>query len=159
MNTHALISVASLAVGLLASAVSVDARAATSQNIATHGSACRNYNASQALDIDYFTFGVRAISADARSVICPITTHPVTGPTQNFYVDGSNANGATTTCTLYAYSFSGTFLSSVSFSRSDATYDHLASLPSVSYWGYTSMLCSLPGSGNGVLFGVIAIDS
>jgi hypothetical protein len=159
MNINAWITAASLTAGLLASTAPIDARAATSQNISSHGSACRNFNAAQALDIDYLTTGVRNLSADARSVICPITVHPVTGPGQNFYVDGSNANGASTSCTLYAYSFNGTFLSSVSFTRSDATYDHYASLPSVTYWGYTSMLCTLPGNRNGVLFGVIAIDS
>lgn len=159
MNAHALITAASLAAGLLASAVPIDARAATSQNIATHGIACRNYNASQALDIDYFVFGVRNIAAEPRYIVCPITTHPVTGPSQSFYVDGSNANGVTTTCTLYAFNFTGTFLSSTSFSSNAPTYDYLATLPTVSYWGYTSMLCALPGGGNGVLLGVIAIDS
>lgn len=158
MKTNAWITAASLAAGLLAATASIDARAATSQNISTHGSACRNYNASQALDIDYFTTGVRNINADVRPVICPITTHPVTGPGQNFYVDGTNYNGATTTCTLYAFNYSGGLLSSVTFVVG-STYDYYASLPSVTYWGYTSMLCSLPGSGNGVLFGVIAIDS
>ncbi|QWF15081.1 hypothetical protein [Lysobacter capsici] len=159
MKINAWITAAALAAGVLTSAASIDARAATSQNLSTHGSACRNYNAAEALDIDYFYRGVRNISADARSVICPITTHPVTGPTRSFYVDGSNSGGVTTTCTVYAYSYTGALLSSSSFSTSAATYDYPVSLPTVSFWSFTSMVCTLPGNGNAVIFGAFSVDS
>lgn len=159
MNANALTLGLSLATVLLGAASALPAQAATAQNINTHGSACRNYNAGEALDIDYLSYGVRTIASGARSVICPLPRHPVTGPGQNFYVDGSNASGATTSCTVYAYDYNGTFLSSATFSRSDATYTNYVSLPSVSYWGYVSVLCTLPASGGGVLFGASAIDN
>lgn len=159
MKAYALTLGLTLFGGVFASAVSGDAQAALSQNINTHGAACQNYNASQALDIDYLTSGVRNINASPRAVICPIIRHPVTGPGQNFYVDGSNVAGASTTCTLSAFELNGTFLSSVSFTRTEATYDHYAQLPTVTYWGYTSLLCTLPANGGGVLFGAAAVDS
>jgi hypothetical protein len=144
--------------GLLAGAV-VDADAATAQNINTSGTACTNYNASQALDIDYFTYGVRNVNAAARPVVCPIARHPVTGPGQNFYVDGSNSGGASTSCSISAFNYTGAFQSSASFTDGAATYDHFTSLPTVSYYSYISLFCTLPGSGQGVLFGVTALDN
>jgi hypothetical protein len=159
MKANAILFGLSLSAGLLASAATGHADAATSQNISTHGSACKNYNAAEALDIDYLPWGVRNINAAVRSVICPIARHPVTGPAQNFYVDGSNSNGASTTCTVYAYNYNGDFLSSYSFTTNLAKYDQLAPLTSVSYWGFVSVYCLLPANGNGVLFGAFAVDS
>ncbi|MFD1295529.1 hypothetical protein ACFQ4Q_02650 [Lysobacter gummosus] len=159
MKANAMILGLSLVVGALGSAVPASAYAATAQNINISGTACKNYNASEALDIDYLTSGVRNLNASPRSVVCPIARHPVTGPGQAYYVDGSNYAGASTTCTVSAYDYNGTYLSSTSFTRSDATYSNYTSLPTVSYWGYTSVLCTLPGGANGVLFGASAIDS
>ncbi|MGN7917881.1 hypothetical protein [Lysobacter sp. ESA13C] len=159
MKAKAIMFGLSLSAGLLASAVAGHADAATSQNVSTHGSACKNYNAADALDIDYWSYGVRNLNAAARYVICPIARHPVTGPGQNFYVDGSNRNGASTSCTVYAYNYNGDFLSSYSFTTSLAKYDQLAPLSSVSYWGFVSVVCSLPANGDGVLFGAFAVDS
>ncbi|QWP75747.1 hypothetical protein J5226_19370 [Lysobacter sp. K5869] len=154
MNANASLLGLSLAAGLLGALCATPARAATAQNINLQGSACRNYNASEALDIDYLTSGARNINASARSVICPVARHPVTGPGQNFFVDGSNTSGSPVYCGLYAYDYNGTLLSSTS-----TTLPGYASLPTVSYWGYVSVLCTLPGGGAAVVYGASAIDN
>lgn len=154
MNVNASILGLSLAAGLLAGAYAEPARAATSQNVSNHGSACRNYNASEALDIDYLTSGARNINASSRTVICPVARHPVTGPAQGIYIDGSNTSGAAVYCGVYAYEYNGTLLSSTS-----TTLPGYASLPTVSYWGHVSVLCTLPGSGGAVVYGITAVDN
>lgn len=135
------------------------ADAATAQNINTHGAICNPYNASQALDIDYLTSGVRTIASSARPVICAVPRHPVTGPTQSFYVDGSNSAGASTSCSLWSYNFNGVFQSSTSFTATEAVYDRFVTLASNPFYAYTSLLCTLPANGGGVLFGITALDN
>lgn len=159
MKANALIFGLTLAAGALGIGAGGTASAATAQNINANGNSCKNYNAWDVQDIDYYVHGVRNINVDARYVICPLASHPVSGPGQSFIVDGSNYNGYSTTCTIYAYDFNGNFLSSTSFTRSDAIYSNATQVSSVSYWGYTSMLCLLPGSTGGILRGVTTIDS
>jgi len=147
---------------LLAGAVSgavIDADAATSQNLNTHGSTCKNFNAAQALDIDYLTSGVRTIAGAARPVICAVERHPVNGPSQSFFVDGSNSGGASTSCTLSSFSNAGVFRDSESFTSGAATYDQFVTLDPVDLFDYVSLLCTLPSNARGVLFGVTAIDN
>jgi hypothetical protein len=139
--------------------VVVEADAATSQNVNTSGTTCNNFNAGQANDIDYLTLGVRNAATSARPVICSVERHPVTGPSQSFFIDGSNAAGQSTTCSMSSFSFFGTFQSAVSFTESTATYDHLATLTTVNFFDYVSLLCILPANFGGVLFGVTALDS
>lgn len=143
----------------LGGAAALDTHAATSQNLSTPGTSCAAYNAGQALDIDYLAQGVRNANAAPRSVVCPIVRHPVTGPAQTYYVDGSNLNGACTSCTVYAYNFTGQLLSSSSFNQCGATYDQPVSLPTVSFWNFVSVVCTLPASYNGVVFGAFAVDN
>ena len=92
-------------------------------------------------------------------MVCPIVRHPVTGPAQTYYVDGSNLNGACTSCTVYAYNYTGQFLSSYSFNQCGATYDQPVSLPTVSFWNFVSVVCSLPANYNGTVFGAFAVDN
>jgi len=153
-----------LVLGLLAvtgavMGVGLEASAATSQNINTHGAACNPFNAAEAADIDYLTTGVRTVASSPRKVLCPAPRHPVTGPGQTFWVDGSNSPGKSTLCSVYSTTFNGQFASAYSFSSSAATYDHPATLSSVGTFDYVSVLCQLPAQGGGVLFGVIADDN
>jgi hypothetical protein len=146
--------------GLLTVAgVAVQANAAESQNVNTHGAACNPYNASEAADIDYLTTGVRTIATSPRRVVCPVPRHPVTGPDQTFWVDGSNSPGKSTICVAYSTTYDGKFNSSYSFTANTPTYDRAVNLSSVGYYDYVSVLCELPAQGGGVLFGVIAGDS
>ncbi|HTE56766.1 MAG TPA: hypothetical protein VK698_38195 [Kofleriaceae bacterium] len=158
MKSIALLAGLLIVAAILGSAA-VDAGAAASQNINTHGATCKNYNAAQALDIDYLSYGVRNVSTGSRPVICSVERHPVTGATQAFYVDGTNSAGQATVCTLTSYNYSGVYQSSVSFSESIANYDHYATLPTIGYYDYVSLVCTLPPSGLGTLRGVVALDS
>jgi len=117
------------------------------------GTVCKNYNAGEALDIDYLTFGVRNINANSRSVVCPIIRSPTASPySVSGYVDGTTYSGATISCTLSSYNYNGDFLGSQFFSVS-GTFDYFVSVTGA-YWSYASLLCSLPGSGNGIIYGM-----
>ena len=139
----------------------LNASAATSQNLNTHGSACNPFNAPEVGDIEYLSTGVRTLEAvtGKRKVMCPVARHPVTGPGQKFWVDGSNAAGQSTLCALYSTKFNGQFSSAYSFSSNAATYDTPAPLSVVGKYDYVSVLCELPAHADGVLFGVIAEDN
>jgi hypothetical protein len=154
------IKMSAVALGLLTVAgVAVQANAAESLNVNTHGAACNPYNAAEAADIDYLTIGVRTIATSPRRVVCPVPRHPVTGPGQTVWVDGSNSPGKSTLCVAYSTTYDGTFNSSYSFTASTPTYDRAAPLSTVGFYDYVSVLCELPAQGGGVLFGVIADDN
>ena len=75
------------------------------------------------------------------------------GSPDDFFIDGDNAAGAQTSCTLYTYSWSGIFLASVSFVATEPTYDRALKLwTSIS--GYSYLICTLPPAGRGTLRGV-----
>jgi hypothetical protein len=152
-------SVVILGLAMTAAGMAVDADAAPSQNLNTHGALCNPFNAAEALDIDYLSNGVRNINPASRRVLCSVPRHPVSGPGQTFFVDGSNSPGRSTLCSVSSFTFTGQFNSSTSFSESAPTYDHAAVLNSVGQFDYVSVLCNLPPSGGGVLFGVIADDN
>lgn len=134
--------------------------AAHADNINTSGTLCQNFNASEALDIDYLVTGVRNINASPRSVICAIPRSPLQGgATPQFFVDGTNAGANATSCTLFTYSFGGTLTQAFSFSRT-GTYDQFVSFAvnGVGFFDYASLLCTLPGSAGGVLFGTTSVQ-
>ncbi len=144
---------------IILSAFSVSASAT---NINTSGTACHAYNAAQVADIDYIQSGARNYATSPRSVICPVPREPLaSGATTGYvYVDGSNAAGTSTSCTLSSYNYNGTFLGSVSFTSSAATYDNGLSLTSaqLSTFAYTAVLCTLPANSGSTIFGVTAIQ-
>jgi hypothetical protein len=83
---------------------------AYADNINTSGVVCQNFNAAQALDIDYLTNGVRNLNAAARSVICSLPRSPLAASAiPEFFVDGQNNTGTSTSCTLTVYDFLGKF--------------------------------------------------
>lgn len=135
-----------LTIGALASL----ATTAAADQINTSGTLCQNFNANQALDIDYLATGVRNINAASRPVVCSIPRSPLpAGVNATFDVDGSNAAGTTTPCTLFIYSFGGTILQTASFNLPGTV-----AFAGVGTFDYADVLCTLPGNANGVLFGV-----
>lgn len=130
---------------------------ASAINLNTHGTAFHHYNAFEATSIDYFTSGVRTLSASDTSVIGSIVRSPGAA-TQSFWIDGTNSPGKTTYFTLSAHNWDGTLQSSVSFNSNVANYDILQTLPTVTSFSYVSLLATLPASGGGVLRGVVAIQ-
>lgn len=139
----------------LAGALASLGAVAHADQINSSGTLCQNFNASQALDIDYLVTGVRNLNAATRPVICSVERSPlVAGTSQGFFVDGTNVGANTTPCTLFLYSFGGTITQSFSFTGT-GTYDQFISLPAGTF-DYASLLCTLPASAGGTLFGVTA---
>jgi hypothetical protein len=120
------------------------------------GTYCRNYNAAEALDIDYLTGGVRNLNANPRYVICPVVLAPSTPPyTIAVSVQGETFYGATITCTLITYDWNGSYLGSQSFPPQSGSFSQSLST-SGTLESTSSLLCALPGSAQGVLQNMIA---
>jgi hypothetical protein len=140
---------------------------ASADNINTSGVACKNYNASEALDIDYHDYGVRNLNASPRWVTCPAPRSPLISiPVTGFYVDGSNSPGTSTSCVASLYTYQGTIVTTVLFTESVP-----GSASSVTPWShpvtfsiapahfdYVSVRCILPGSGASHILGVTAVQ-
>lgn len=122
------------------------------------GTVCKNYNAAQATDIDYLTNGTRNLNASSRYVICPITRSPTSTNQVSVYVDGFAASGKTISCTLYSYDYNGTFIGSQSFpTPRTGTFDQYLSVAG-RYWSNASVLCLLPASAGGIIYGVEVVQ-
>lgn len=99
-----------------------------------------------------------------RLVTCAVPRSPVSAsPTTSglFYVTGDNRDSmSTTSCTLFSYDFTGTFLGSVSFTRSAAHYTQIVLLPAaqLGFWAYTSLSCLLPENGRATIESVISVQ-
>lgn len=149
----------------VAGALAASGSVAHADNINTSGVLCQNFNASEALDIDYFTNAVRDINAAGRSIICSMPRSPLAaGAIPEFFVDGQNSPNTSTTCTVTTYSFLGTVTNSLTFTESATTvtrqWDHLVQFAAntVGTFDYASVLCFIPGSGQGLLFGVTSVQ-
>ena len=136
---------------------------ASATNINTQAALCANYNAGEVGYFDRLTNGVRNIdSSSARPVLCSIPRSPLgsAAASGGFYIDGDNSSGASTSCTLLSYDYTGTFLGAVSFTESQAHYDHFVTMTSTQlpFYAYTAILCYLPTNGNGLLRGMTAVQ-
>lgn len=142
----------------LAGALASLGAVAHADNINSSGTLCQNFNAGQALDIDYVANGVRNLNAATRPVICSIPRSPLVGTeTGVFFVDGTNTGANTTPCTLFIYSFGGVISQSFSFTGV-GTYDQFVSFPTLGTFDYADVLCTLPASVGGTLFGVTSVQ-
>lgn len=98
-----------------------------------------------------------------RYTACSVPRQPLSGtPTSGlFYVTGDNRDSmARTTCTLNSYDYTGVFLGSISFTRTDAHYTQILLLPAaqLGYWAYTSLSCLLPENGRATVESVVALQ-
>jgi hypothetical protein len=93
-------------------------------------------------------------------VVCSLPRSPLpSGLTfGTFYIDGDNF-GATTSCTISSFDYTGAFLGSASFSTFLPKYDWSLTLPlaQLGYWAYTEVSCMLPANGAGILRGFTAV--
>jgi len=125
--------------------------------LSVSGTICQNFNASEALDIDYFTFGVRNINANQRTLICALPRQPVPNGfnSLSFTFSGSNNAGFNSFGTLSSFNQSGSFLGSANFSSAAASYLITVTLPAAQLptLGFTAVNVTLPGNGNGVYRG------
>ncbi|HXL82713.1 MAG TPA: hypothetical protein VN989_01145 [Casimicrobiaceae bacterium] len=135
------------------------ATTAQATNLNHSGTICKNFNASEVLDIDYLPNGTRNLNVSPRSVVCPIVRSPTSTNTLTVYVDGKNSGAATTTCTLYSYNYTGAFMGSTSFTAG-GTYDRLLSLasPQAPNWAAASLICGLPGSAQGTIYDIDVVQ-
>lgn len=116
------------------------------------GTICKNYNASQATDIDYLPYGTRNLNSSTRFVICPLVTSGNSNATAAVFVDGYAAAGQTINCTLYSYNYKGAFLGATSFSSAQTgTFDIYLKVAN-NYYDGLSVLCSLPPSAQGIIY-------
>jgi len=149
----------------LAGVLSSLGTAAHADNINTSGVICRNYNANEALDIDYLTTSVRNLNSATRSIICALPRSPLVATANpEFFVDGQNNANTSTTCTVTTYSFGGTLTQSLTFTEtggtSGRTWDHLVLFPvnGVGTFDYASVLCSIPGNAGGRVLGITSVQ-
>ena len=128
-------------------------------NINNSGTSCQNYNAGQALDIDYLPGSVRNINASPRPVICSVPRSPLPAGTRaGFWVNGYNNAGTQTSCTVFVTSYLGRPVASMSFTATEGAWDRFVDFAAdlVTTFDYVSVLCTLPGSAAGVLYGATA---
>ena len=133
---------------------------AHADNINTSGVICRNVLASEALDIGYVSNGVRNFNAAPRRVICSVPRSPLNQALfPLFLVSGTNFSG-TTTCTVSVYTDLGNPGPSHSFTRGPGSWTQgVAFSPiEVGAGDYVSVLCTLPGGGNGTLHGITSVQ-
>jgi hypothetical protein len=122
------------------------------------GTICKNYDAAEALDIDYLTSGTRNLNASPRYVICPLVAAATSNSTTKVHVDGVAYPGQTIFCTLTSFDNQGHFLGSKSFpSAQTGTFDVKLSVPSNSS-SALSVLCLLPPSGQGVIYDIDVVQ-
>jgi len=124
----------------------------------TSGTICKNYNAADASYIDYLTTGTRSYRAYSTAVICPLSRDTINSNGAYAYVDVTHSTNATTSCTLYSYSYLGTYLGSVSQSWTGSGAHEIAlgltgAGKSNTYSDY-AVLCYLPGNSVGTIMGV-----
>jgi hypothetical protein len=135
--------------------------AAHAENINTSGTICQNLIAGQAGDLEH-DFGVSNHNASPRLVSCAIPRSLLqAGATPIFFVNGANFGTNTTPCTLYTYSFDGmTITQAFSFTGSGTSYEQevMFAAGGVGDFDYAQVVCTLPGSGGGVLIGVLSVQ-
>jgi len=132
---------------------------AVADNINTSGTNCQNYNAGQALDIDYLTTGVRNINAYPRPVICSVPRSPLPPVARaGFWVNGNNSADTTTYCTVFVTSYLGRPVASMSLTGTAGDWDRFVEFGAdvVTMFDYVSMLCTLPGNAAGQIYGITA---
>jgi len=111
----------------------------------------------------HVAWGVMTLSTTTKPqmVTCIVPRLPLTaGVFNGFYVDGDNFNGATTSCSLFAFDFNGNLTGATSFATAVAQYDIFLSLdPSaLGDLGHVSLRCLLPAQANGTLRGVTSVQ-
>lgn len=129
----------------------------------TDGTQCRAYGKVTSLDLYAINIGPHGVhNADtvARKVICPVPRY-ADSPSLTVYVDGFVNAGYQLDCTLYSHNFDGAFKGSAWFRRdgnaTPGTFDAELTIAQATSFSYHSVVCTLPPSGQGGIYGVIAL--
>jgi hypothetical protein len=128
-------------------------------NLNIPGSACRNFNAAEATDIDYFGIGVRNVNASTRTVVCPVVRSPTSTNTVSVFVDGMASSNTTISCALSSFNFDDTFLGSQSFPAPlTGRFDQALNVPGA-FWSNAIVICDLPGRENGSIYDIDVVQN
>jgi hypothetical protein len=125
------------------------------------GTICHAYNAGQATSIDYLANGARVLGAYSLPVICPIVRSTNNSAGATFDIDVTHSGTQTTSCTVYSYSYTGTYLGSAYASWNGAgQHEFSLTIPNgqSNYWSTYAVLCYLPASATGVLNDIDVIE-
>lgn len=121
------------------------------------GTVCKNYNASEASTIDYYTDGVRNLRSSSAYVICPLS-RAATSYGAEIWVDVAHFGHRTTRCTAYSYSDGGNLLASATNSATGSgrrvIHLNLRGFGKSNRYSDYSVLCSIPGAASGSLTGI-----
>jgi hypothetical protein len=143
--------------GLALAAIAVVSTAGATQ-LNQSGHCFQPYNAAEATSIDYISTGVRTIAEVPRYVVASIDHNPTANSSQTIYIDGSHAGVQTTTCTVFSYDYKGAMLASVSANANSVSgaWERSVNLSAAQMgtWAYYSVLCYIPASTRGLLYGV-----
>jgi len=133
--------------------------AALAVNFTNHsGTICQEYDVGQANTMDRFAYATRTSRVGSTYVVCPLTRDTTNGNGAYAYVDVYHTAAATTSCTLYSYSYTGTLLASNSLSWTGTGFHEfylnaIGAGKSNTYSDY-AVLCYIPGSYVGQVRGV-----
>lgn len=147
--------------GLALSMVLSGAPIAQSANINVTAMACQ---ASPTDAPKVFPSGFGSLSSAntfETKLYCDVPRSPlVAGAPGLFFVDGDNAPGRTTSCTLYVFDFNGTMRVSSTVTTTQTVYDLPFSVPGnvLMSWDYVTMLCTIPGNLGGALRGITSVQ-
>jgi len=149
---------------LLAGTLAAIGGTAQADNINTSGTICQSFLGSQTVAIDHLANGVRNVNAAPRRVTCSIPRSPLPAAVApRFRVAGHNNVNSCTACTLTLYRPNGVTAATQSFMQcapvpAATNWNRLVLFPLGLNFDYASLLCTLPGNGAGLLFGVTAIQ-
>lgn len=102
--------------------------------------------------------GISNPDANPHDVTCPMP-RVASLSTREFFIDGSNAIGGTTNCTIYSYDFGGGLLASANTGNlTSATYDAVLTLPAGGFFDYFSLKCTLSRLNTSTLRGYAIIE-
>lgn len=128
-------------------------------NITTSGVICRAYNVEQALEIRHLGNGVWNLEHTAREVVCPVPRAPSAG---TFRIDGYNTAGTCTSCTVAMYHADGVMVASRAVMGCAGTisqdWTRTVSFSVTATDDYARVLCTIPGDGAGILYGITAVQ-
>ncbi len=140
--------------GTLAAAPMVHAAAITDES----GTICKNYNASQATLVDYFPNATRNLASYSLPVICPVARNTSDSTGAYVYIDINHYGTQTTSCTAYSVNYNGAYLASASASWTGTGFHEFAlnlyGTGKSNAWSNYSVLCTIPGNGNGLVYDI-----
>ncbi|WP_295435582.1 hypothetical protein [uncultured Thiodictyon sp.] len=121
----------------------------------TLGTICKNYSAGDLKYIDYVDLSTASIKSATTTVICPLSRDTQSTKGATAYVDVTHSANATTACTLYSYSYTGTLLGSVSRTWTGTGFHGFTLVvPASDAYSDYAVVCNIPGSKVGRIWDV-----